>query len=868
VEKIRQERNLNVPNMLTALRIILLPVYVRCYLAGNYTGTLAVFAAVVVSDLLDGVIARRWNQITYLGKLMDPLADKLMLLTVLICFGLRGRLEWWMISLILCKETLMIVGSVFALRKKIVVAAMWIGKAATALFASAVLGKLLSDGIPALNTVSDVLFYVAVVVTFTALAVYIRNLLLVTREQKDNTYNACFVTSEARQQFQQKALCLFCLLQGIAWAVCFGILWISSEGLDWAWAGNLLGSSALLWSLIVLFLVYPRYATPRGMRTVARLWMAVAPVVLLAVVEWLHTGPAMFASTGTAIAMLGFAAMMSAVFALCGRSLPAQISVALLWWLMALVSNIKLAFRGTPLVPWDVYALTTALEVTEGYTPYFTIEMAGSLLGLVLYCAVCWRYRLRQRGLVRRTLALALSLCILGGTGSALLFPSFPLYLNLRTHNWELHKLYEREGFLTAMIINCRQLIIPKPDGYEPDSLSETLAQAKAPKPPAVMSEPPVNIVVIMSEAFADLEELTSIKTTRPVLENLRTLSESGLYGQVHVSIIGGGTSIPEFELLTGHTSAFLPVECAPYVQYMHPTRRNGYSLAWLLKEQGYRTVAVHPAGPRNWNRNNAYAMMGFDLFLSHIDMPGWDDPANNLRYLYADEPLFEELHRLLREKPPGQRLFIHCVTMQNHGGYLQPPMDGLEPRIDLAMNELPKDEQVDLEIGNYLTLIGISDHALGEFTRALEEIEEPTLLLFFGDHHPTLSRRLTLRVEGEDRWFAEPEARAELYKTPLLIWSNQGLPAVNIGDISPQYLGVLLTQIAGLPLSDYQRFLAALSAEWPVFTTQAARDAAGVFYATEEALKASPELREYQAIQYNLLLDDRNKLYSYPTGM
>ena len=85
-------------------------------------------------------------------------------------------------------------------------------------------------------------------------------------------------------------------------------------------------------------------------------------------------------------------------------------------------------------------------------------------------------------------------------------------------------------------------------------------------------------------------------------------------------------------------------------------------------------------------------------------------------------------------------------------------------------------------------------------------------------------------------------------------------MPALDIGDISTQYLGPLLAQVAGLPLSDYQRFLAELSAQWPVFTVQAARDASGAFFFPEVALRRSPALRMYQAAQYNLLFDDHHK--------
>lgn len=642
-------------------------------------------------------------------------------------------------------------------------------------------------------------------------------------------------------------------LQLAAWALLLLDGRITRPNPDWAWGSNVLGSAALLWLMLALRFVLPRFATPRGVEHAARLWAVAAPVAALVLVEWLHDGPAMFAGRGTAIAALVFAAMMGAILALCGRGRVAQIAVAALWWLLALASAFKAAFRGPPLVPWDLYALGTGLEVAAGYSPRVTVEMAGSGLGLALYGMVCWKYPVRLRGLGKRAAVLALSLCALGGIGAALLFPSFPLYVDISTDNWELPVVYKREGFATALIVNCKQLIIPRPEGYDPERVREVLSEAEASAPPAAMAEPPVNILVVMNESFADLQALVPFATNRPVLPNLRALQEQGIRGRLNVSVFGGGTSATEFEMLTGNTAAFLPAESSAFVQYVQPSRNNGFSLAWQLKAQGYATVAVHPAEPSNWSRDRAYPLLGFDRFLSLRDMPGWSDPADNPRGMYSDAALYRELLRLLQEKPKGQRLFIHCVTMQNHGGYTQPPLTGVEPRIVRA-------GAPDEEIDNYLTLAGLSDRALGEFARALEQMGEPTLVLFFGDHQPTVSRPLTRQAEGADRWDAEPEVRATLYETPLLLWSNRGLPALDIGDTSPQYLGGLLLRVAGLPLSGYQRFLSALGEQWPVFTAQAARDISGAFYTPEEAVRSSPALREYQAAQYNLLFDDRRK--------
>ncbi len=135
-----------------------------------------VYVVVQLSDLLDGFIARRWDLITSFGKLMDPLADKLMLLTVLVCFGVRGKVPWWVIGLVLGKEALMIIGGAFALHKKIVVSAQWVGKIATGLFAAAVIGFLLNNETNWLGNLPMALLYAAVMVTLAAFAFYVRNL--------------------------------------------------------------------------------------------------------------------------------------------------------------------------------------------------------------------------------------------------------------------------------------------------------------------------------------------------------------------------------------------------------------------------------------------------------------------------------------------------------------------------------------------------------------------------------------------------------------------------------------------------------------------------------------------------------------------
>jgi len=131
-----------------------------------------IFVLATASDVLDGFIARRYNLITKLGTLLDPLADKLMLLTALICLYLDKRIPLIIIVLVLAKECFMIVAGMYLYfaKDKFVIPANKLGKLATILFFAAVVSVLLG-----LSQLTQMIFMVfALITTFIAMSNYIR----------------------------------------------------------------------------------------------------------------------------------------------------------------------------------------------------------------------------------------------------------------------------------------------------------------------------------------------------------------------------------------------------------------------------------------------------------------------------------------------------------------------------------------------------------------------------------------------------------------------------------------------------------------------------------------------------------------------
>ncbi len=169
----------NVPNILTMIRAALIPVFLVLYYSSLRYAALTVFLLASATDLMDGYIARKYNLITNFGKLMDPLADKLMVISVLLVQTVSGILPAAAVIIVVLKELLMVLGGMFMLKKGIVVYSEPVGKAAQFLFIVALsLSFFHQDFLTAGALQWDMLtLWVSVGLTLLALAFYARRAL-------------------------------------------------------------------------------------------------------------------------------------------------------------------------------------------------------------------------------------------------------------------------------------------------------------------------------------------------------------------------------------------------------------------------------------------------------------------------------------------------------------------------------------------------------------------------------------------------------------------------------------------------------------------------------------------------------------------
>lgn len=192
--KVFTKENVNVPNVLSLLRLLLVPVYVVLFVGGHKYAALAVFAAASLTDLLDGYIARKYHLITDLGKLLDPLADKVMVLTALFSMAIGSSaippvIPWVAVWVVLGKEVLMLLGGMLMLKRGVVVHSLMIGKTAHTVFIIGLISSYFHDSLEKLcvgwpMTLDLIFIWLAVVLTLIALAVYATHCVQALREKR------------------------------------------------------------------------------------------------------------------------------------------------------------------------------------------------------------------------------------------------------------------------------------------------------------------------------------------------------------------------------------------------------------------------------------------------------------------------------------------------------------------------------------------------------------------------------------------------------------------------------------------------------------------------------------------------------------
>ena len=520
-----------------------------------------------------------------------------------------------------------------------------------------------------------------------------------------------------------------------------------------------------------------------------------------------------------------------------GRNRRSAALAAVLSFLVGLLNHYILRFRGRILFPADISGWRTAANVAGGFDYSFDQYIVQAAVLLVAYLFLVWMC-VPQRKRAKIPLLWSLILwAAIGGYSYAFFCTGMLPALDIYTQQW----VTQRNGFLLNFTVALRYSSVDKPKDYSEEAVLELMEEYPATEGDASVTRP-MNIVAIMNESFADFSVFDTFEASVDPLPFLHSLEENTIKGWMYSPVTGGGTASVEFEYLTGFSTLFQPPHTVAYQLYVEEGMP---SLAALAGTQGYETTAFHPYKSSGWNRVLAYQYLDFDHQMYEEDV----ENGYYIRHYVSD---LSDYQTIFKSTEREDSTFFFNVTMQNHSGYAQ-GWNNLERSIQLP-GALKK---ADSTAEQYFALSVESDKALEELLNYYSGCEEPTLVVFFGDHQPPLKNAFYEELYGKPLAERTTEEVLRQYAVPFFIWANYDIEERQDVVISPNYLGVLTAQTAGLPLTGYMNFLAQMYQELPAITPVGFVTGDGRFVEEKELDAGQQEwLRRYEILNYCGMVD------------
>ena len=538
------------------------------------------------------------------------------------------------------------------------------------------------------------------------------------------------------------------------------------------------------------------------------------------------------------------------LYSLCGSFCVSLRISSLLFYLLGLINSATRIFRGTPVSALDLYNIRTAAAVSGRYRyPFeFYFFTATLLLLFVWFLAGKARWKVQRRHsrwIARGACAVSVVLFCAVFSNTAFLNE-----IGIKDYLWNQNIAFEDNGLLLSAVYSTKYLQVDQPEDYSADAAQQIIDETPQPDPVTPAQQKP-NLIVIMNESLYDLQTAGSFETDLDYMPFLHSLAgqPNTITGQLRVSTFGGGTCNTEFEFLTGNTLGFFPTGSVVYQQYINSETP---SLATTLASQGYTVDAVHPFYSYCWNRDKVYPLLGFEHFYDLSDFPEARMIGSYASNCVSDESDFEKLIELYENKDPDQPMFLFNVTMQNHGGY-----SSLINAPDELVH-MSKGDYTSEYADNYLSLVRATDTAFSELIDYFSEVEEPTIILMFGDHAPNLPDGVYEALMGKSLEALSLEETQQRYTTPFVLWANYDIEGSGTtGEItSANYLATLLLRTAGLETTPYMDFLWDLSKQVEAINLNGYRDAEGNEYSYEDDSPYADLIEEYRTLQYNYLFD------------
>lgn len=490
------------------------------------------------------------------------------------------------------------------------------------------------------------------------------------------------------------------------------------------------------------------------------------------------------------------------------------------------VNFYTLQLRGEPFLPWDLAQVSEAAGVASAAGIKIQTSMIVTIvveLALTVGSFFLFRGRHKQRWLPRvaGSAATAAAMCLL--IFGVYLQPAVCQAIGIVPDAWMQDRYYRYYGVITGFMTNLANLEIDKPDGYSEeavdtilDNVDESQKFATSPLYPTSyaattdkdeqVKKP--TIIYVMDESYWDVSELEQygIKFDTDVSANLHALQQTSAYGRAYSPSFGGGTCDVEFEALTGYSVSFLPSGSKPYQQHV---TKPMFALPSYLKTQGYQTAAVHCFWAKYWSRDKAYPNLGLDDFISLEDMHGVTKVRKHYwtNGLVTDDSMADQIIGQYEKMKASsdEPVFLHAVTMQNHTNYNKDNYPDDE-RVKVLEHPAGLSASTVGALEDFATGIRDADAMLGKLTEYFSQVDEPVILVFWGDHYnPIDSNYDVFTTTG---YASDSSSDPRLHQTTLLMWSNYSDAQVDLGTIAAYDISPVMMNLYGLQQPLYFQFL------------------------------------------------------------
>ncbi len=445
--------------------------------------------------------------------------------------------------------------------------------------------------------------------------------------------------------------------------------------------------------------------------------------------------------------------ILTPVFLVSKRTFFRMVLSALLL-LLGLINGIILLNRVSPFGYTDIAMVGDLLTMQN--TNYFSAQQgAAAVAGIVIYAllmVLLFRKEKPQKSkvplFVRLILVVFCFISIPGVTGFLQQRGALSAYFG------NLAQGYADYGYLYGFGNSVFNLGMDTPRDYTAEHTKQILADTDMGET-KLTTDQPVNVVLILLESFYDVSEASFIHTDKDPIPVFHELEENYSSGHLTVPVVGAGTCDSEFEVLTGMSVQFFGPGEYPQKTVLKET--DVESVADIFAQEGYKSHVVHNNGANFYSRRNAFSMMGFDTFISKemLDITDY----NPLGSWPLDDILTPATVDAM-DSTEGVD-FVYTITVQTHGAYPSYPVYE-DPEIQVSCED--KSEELRCQWEYYINILHDEDRWIRDYLSALDAREEPTLVIMFGDHLPTMGLK-----ESE-------VSTGDLYQTKYVTWNNFGM--------------------------------------------------------------------------------------------